>query len=73
MCGNCTGLLKLLMQFSSQLVRSAKAQLKTLDAEAKTSVSNSMLSADVVPSDVMPSCTSSQEVLKIVVDVNQKP
>ena len=46
-------------------MRSAKARLKTLDAE-----SNSMLlSADVVPSDVMPSCSSSQQVLKIVVDV----
>lgn len=49
------------------------SRLKTLDAEAKTSVSHSMLSADVVPSNVMPSCSSSQEVLKIVVDVNQKP
>lgn len=70
---NCTGLLPL--HFPSQLVRSAKARLKTLDAEAKiTSVSHSMLlSADVVSSDVMPSCSSSQEVLKIVVDVNQKP
>ena len=58
MCGNLTGLLPLLMHFSSQLVRSAKARLETLDAEANTSVSHSMfLSA---PSDVMPS--SSQEV-----------
>ena len=66
---NCTGLLPLLMHFSSQLVRPAKARLKTLDVE-----SNSMLlSADVVPSDVMPSCSSGQEVLKIVVDVIQKP
>ena len=36
-----------------------------------------LLSADVVPSDfpsdVMPSCSGSQEVLKIVVDVIQKP
>ena len=61
---NCTGLLPLLMHFSSQLVRSAKARLKTLDAE-----SNSML----LSADVVPSCSSSQEVLKIVVDVIQKP
>ena len=61
------------MHFSSQLVRSAKARLKTLDAEANISVSHSMLSADAVPSDAMPSCSSSQEVLKIVVYVNQKP
>ena len=50
-------------------MRSAKAQLKTLDVESNLM----LLSADVVPSNVMPSCSSSQEVLKIVVDVIQKP
>ena len=56
----CSGLVLLLMHFLSQLVRSAKARLKTLDTEADHETSVSAHSTSLSSSDVIPS--SSQEV-----------
>ena len=51
----CTGLVPLLIHFLSQLVRSAKARLKTLDAEADHETSFSAHSALLSSCNVIPS------------------